>query len=92
MDKKLKEGYNYPIYPNHKYSKFLLIYIRKYLIKKKSKIKKDLYPDYIYKNSKDIENKKRYFRGIASNYYVNDNNMLYYKYKKKIVLRYRKHN
>ena len=32
---KLKEGFNYPRYPNHPKRKYLLIYIRNYLMKKK---------------------------------------------------------
>ena len=31
---KIKQGYNYPVYPNNEKGKFLLIYIRKYLLKK----------------------------------------------------------
>ncbi len=33
---KLKEDYNYPLYPNHKEGKKLLIFIRHYLILKKN--------------------------------------------------------
>ena len=78
---KLKEGYNFPKYPNHKEGKNLLIYIRNYLILKKKNKKDNLYPKYIV-NSNNAETLKRYFRRIASNYIVDDNNFLYIKYYK----------
>jgi len=42
FNSKVKEGYNYPFYPNHKKGKFMLSYIRNYLLKK-NKIKKKVY-------------------------------------------------
>ena len=44
---KLKEGINYPSYPNHIHGKNLLIYIRDYLIKKR-KILKRIFIQIIY--------------------------------------------
>ena len=38
FNQKIKEGFNYPCYPNHKYGKNLLLNIREYLIKRKNKI------------------------------------------------------
>ena len=35
FDEKIKLGYTYPIYPNHKYGDKILFYVRKYLISKK---------------------------------------------------------
>ena len=77
---KLKQGYNYPLYPNNKIGKNLLIYIREYLIKKKNNKRKNLYPPYIKENLINAENLKRYFRKIACNYIIDKDDNLYYKY------------
>ena len=34
----IKSGYRYPTYPNHSQGKFLLYYIREYLISKKKEL------------------------------------------------------
>jgi hypothetical protein len=78
--KKINEGFNYPPYPNHPKGKFLLIYIRNYLMKRKNKINKNLYPDYILNSKKNIENEKRYFRNIANNYELDKFNNLSFKF------------
>ena len=44
---KLKEGFNYPIYPNHLHGKNLLLNIRSYLIGKEKNRKNPKYPPYI---------------------------------------------
>ena len=78
---KIKEVFNFPPYPNHKNGKYLLINIREYLIKKKHNNKINLYPNYINNNkTKNIETLKRYFWRITSNFSLNDNNELLYKY------------
>ena len=77
----LNEGYNYPPYQSHKEGKNLLLYIRNYLVLKKNKKKTNLYPPYIYENSKISENQKRYFRQIAMNYKLDENNNLLIKFK-----------
>ena len=77
----MKEGYNYPNYPNHPQGKYLLIYIRKYLLSKLSNSKKPNYPKYIEK-SKSKDNEKRYFRNIAENYKLDEQYNLCIIYKK----------
>ena len=77
---KLKEGFNYPLYPNHPKGKYLLIYIRNYLMKKRNKTNKNLFPDYILNTKKNIENEKRYFRNISNNYELDKFNNLCIKY------------
>ena len=58
---KIKDGYNYPIYPNDKEGKNLLIYIRKYLIMKKNNIKK-IYIQNLYTTLMEIlKHKKNIF-------------------------------
>ena len=73
---KIKQGYNYPIYPNNENGKFLLLHIRKYLLLKKNKIHKNIYPSYINNSSSNIESSKRKFRNISSRYILDDNNNL----------------
>ena len=77
FEQKVKEGYNYPYYPNHIEGKHLLLYIRNYLLKKKLKQKRDLYPYFIINNKNDnIENLKKYFRTISNNYELDSHNNL----------------
>ena len=81
FDELVKQGYNYPSYPNHVEGKNLLLFIMEYLISKKINIKKPKFPDYINNaDIKDQSNLKYYFRRIASNYNVDDNNDLFFKF------------
>jgi len=77
---KLKEGYNYPKYPNNKEGKNMLLYARNYLIAKKYKNKENVYPKYIINSTGNIDNLKRYFRNIANNYKIDDNDNLLFKF------------
>ena len=82
FEDKLKKGYNYRCYPNHPFGNNLLLYIRNYLISINKNKKFPEYPKYITKNNNNIENEKRYFRNIAKNYIIDDENNLYFKYYK----------
>lgn len=79
FEDKLKQGYNYPCYPNHPYGNNLLLYIRKYLISIQKNKKFPEYPKYICKNKYNIQNEKRYFRNIAQNYIIDEEKNLYFK-------------
>ena len=62
----------------------LLLYIRTYLLSKKNN-RSPIYPNYILdiNNETSLEIAKRYFRNIAKNYHLDDNNELYIKKYKK---------
>ena len=77
----LNIGYNYPPYPNKKWGWRILLDIRSYLISKLINPKKVKYPEYIL-NINNVENEKRYFRNIASNYALDKCKNLYIKYYK----------
>ena len=68
-------------YPNKKWGTRLLLDIRSYLISKIINPKKVKYPEY-FLNINNVENEKRYFRNIASNYAIDKYNNLYIKYYK----------
>ena len=85
FEDKLKQGYNYPCYPNHPFGNNLLLFIRKYLISIQKNKKFPEYPNYISKNKNNIENEKRYFRNIAQNHIINDEKNFYFKYYKKKI-------
>ena len=53
----------------------LLLYIRTYLLSKKNN-RSPIYPNYILdiNNETSLEIAKRYFRNIAKNYHLDDNN------------------
>ena len=78
--KLIKLRYNYPEYPNHKYGKNLLIYIREYLISKTINIRRPIYPDYIINTFNNSETEKRKFRNISNNYEIDKDYNLYIKY------------
>jgi len=81
IEELVKQGFNYPSYPNYVEGKNLLLFIREYLISKKINIKKPKYPFYITNaDIKEQTNLKYYFRRIASNYIVDDNNDLLFKF------------
>ena len=81
FDSLIKKGYHYPEYPNHKYGRDLLYYIRDYKISIKQNCHKPIYPNYILEaDVNKIDNLKRYFRKIASNYEIDDKDDLFIKY------------
>lgn len=79
VDDKIRNGFNYPIYPNVAHGDTMYKDIRQYLISRKNSAYISDYPNYII-NSKDPENQKRYFRNRAKNFTLNDNNELMMKY------------
>lgn len=79
FDNKYLQGYRYPPLPGKYNSEHYLKYIREYLISKKTSYHNHKFPDFI-KKAENIENAKKYFRNIASDYELDDDNNLYIKY------------
>ena len=81
FEEKLKMGYKYPKYPNHKYGDKFLLYVRTYLLSKRHHIKAGIYPQYINEASEDQQpNLKSYFRRVARNYDLDIYKNLYFKH------------
>ena len=84
FDDKKKLGYRFPKYPNNIHGDKLLFYIRNYLISRKLNPKNPKYPSYITRESIEVQpSLRRNFRRKASNYDLDKNNDLYYKYFRK---------
>ena len=71
-----KNGYNFPNYPNHKYWYRILFDIYVYLNSIIKNKKKPKYPYWVQKTDNKLKTEQRYFRNIAKNYKLSDDNSL----------------